>query len=77
MVGGNIKDYLLENGISQKWLSEKTDIKIWKLTGSLNNKRDLTVIEYFKICLILKLPFDYFIPKSELLLEEKSNAEVM
>lgn len=64
MLGTLIKDYLKEHGISQKWLSDKTGIPLWKITSSLNNKRELLTTEYCLICSVLEVPFNYFIPAS-------------
>lgn len=60
-VGLKIKRYLNMNGISQAFLSRKTDIKISKINLALNGNRRLTFDEYVKICGALKLNTDYFL----------------
>ena len=65
-VGLKIKRYLNMNGISQAFLSRKTDIKIFKISSSLNGNRRLTFDEYAEICKALKLNIDYFLESRQL-----------
>lgn len=60
MCAEKIKSYLLDNGISQKFLSNKTKIATTTLNAILNGKRKLLASEYFLICNALELPLDYF-----------------
>ena len=48
-VGRQIRLYLVENGISQTWLSEQAKIALPKLNASLNGKRKLNVEEFSSI----------------------------
>lgn len=59
-VGKNIKLYLVTNGISQSFLSESTNIANNTLSNMLNGKRKITVEEYFKICDVLRKPYNFF-----------------
>lgn len=56
-----IKNYLKENGISQAFLSRKTQIDPSKLNLSLNGERKMTLDEYCLICGALGLNTDFFI----------------
>lgn len=60
-VGQKIKKYLVENGVSQSFLSQKTKISSSKLNLSLNGKRKLQFEEYEIICWALGLGVDYFL----------------
>lgn len=60
MCAEKIKSYLLDNGISQTFLSNKTKIATTTLNAILNGKRKLLASEYFLICNALELPLDYF-----------------
>lgn len=60
-VGEKIKQYLLDNGISQAFISRKTGINAVKLNLSLNGERRLTFDEYEKICGALKVNTDKFL----------------
>ena len=53
-IGKKIRIYLLENGISQTWLSEQTQIALPKLNASLNDKRKMNVEEFSSIINVLK-----------------------
>ena len=48
-VGKRIRLYLIEKGISQTWVSERTKIAGPKLNASLNDKRRLDVTEFSAI----------------------------
>lgn len=61
MVGKRIKTYLLEHGIKQSFLSEKTGIANDVLSKILLGTRKLDVIEYAHICRALKVTYDTFI----------------
>ncbi len=60
-VGKKIKLYLVENGISQKWLSEKTNIALPKLNASLNGERKISVDEFANILNALNVDANTFI----------------
>lgn len=60
-VGEKIRAYIEEAGITQKWLSEKTDIPTSKLNLALNGKRRMTFEEYSTICWALNVSADRFI----------------
>lgn len=60
-VSKNIKVYLIEHNITQKWLSKETGIDKEKLNLSLNDNRKLDVEEFAKIIVALNVSADTFI----------------
>ena len=63
--GAKIKSYLDERGISQSFLSGRTNIPLPRLNLSLNGKRRLTFDEYEVICWALGVGVDTFLePKA-------------
>lgn len=60
-VGERVKNYLLDSGRSQKWLSARTGIPAVKLSLSLCGKRKLTFEEYELICGALDVDTNKFI----------------
>lgn len=60
-IGKQIKLYLIQNNISQAWLSEETKISPSKLSASLNDKRKLNVNEYARIINALNVEANEFI----------------
>lgn len=62
-VGKQIRLYLIENGISQTWLSEKTKIALPKLNASLNDKRKLDAEEFSTIINVLNEDANKFLSK--------------
>ena len=52
--------YIQDNGIKQKFISDKTGIPENTLSMSLNAKRTLTAEEFVKIVLLLKIDIEYF-----------------
>lgn len=61
MVGQRIKNYLVENGIKQTFLSEKTAIPNPILVAMLSGKRKIEVMEYVRICQALKVDMKTFL----------------
>lgn len=60
-VGKQIRLYLIENGISQTWVSEQARIALPKLNASLNDKRKLDVEEFSSIINVLNEDANKFI----------------
>jgi len=60
-VGKKIRLYLTEKGISQTWLSEKTEIALPKLNASLNDKRKMSVNELALIIDALEVDANQFL----------------
>lgn len=65
MVGQRIKAYLVDNGIKQTFLSEKTGIPSPIITAMLSGQRRIEVMEYYQICRALKVDFMTFIADGE------------
>ena len=62
-VGKKIRLYLIENWISQTWVSEQARIALPKLNASLNDKRKLDVEEFSAIIKALNEDANKFIKK--------------
>ena len=60
-IGTKIYMYLIQNNISQTWLSENARIALPKLNASLRNKRRITVDEYERIINALSVDANTFI----------------
>ena len=59
-VGAKIKQYMQSNGITQAFVSTKTNIPTPILNAILNSKRNLLAEEYFLICETLGIPLQMF-----------------
>ena len=62
-VGAMIKQYMLDRGINQSFVSSKTNIPTNTLNSILNSKRRLNAEEYFLICEVLDVPLQTFKPE--------------
>ena len=62
MKGCDIKKYLIENGLKQSYLSEKTGIPSPILNMILNDNRKIEANEYMRICDALGVPLEQFKP---------------
>ena len=60
-IGVMIKSYLEDRGISQAYVSRKTNIKPVKLNLALNVNRTLSLEEYALICGALKVDTNKFL----------------
>ena len=56
------RKYLIENGIKQSYLSEKTGIPSPILNMILNDNRKIEANEYMRICDALGVPLEQFKP---------------
>lgn len=65
MKGSDIKAYLIENGIKQSYVSEKTGISAPILNAILNNNRKIEANEYMRICDAIGVPLEQFQPKQK------------
>ena len=59
--GLKIKQYLIDHGILQSFISAKCNISAAKLNLALNGKRRLTFSEYEAICWALGVGVDTFL----------------
>jgi len=59
-----VNGYLEENGIKQKFVSEKTGIPENTLSTILNGKRKMDADEFIKIVFALNVDANYFIDKA-------------
>lgn len=62
MKGSDIKEYLIENGIKQSYVSEKTGIPAPILNMMLNDNRKIEANEYMRICDAIGVPLEQFNP---------------
>lgn len=62
MKGSDIKTYLIENGIKQSYVSEKTGIPAPILNMMLNDNRKIEANEYMRICDAIGVPLEQFKP---------------
>ena len=60
-----LKRYIEQNGIKQKFISEKTSIPEPTLSLILNGKRKCEVGEYASICNALGVEFELFVSPAE------------
>lgn len=60
-IGKKVKQYLIDHGISQAFLSSKSGMSRSKLNLTLNGKRPLSAEEFVLICKVLEQPPDRFI----------------
>ncbi len=63
MKGSDIKKYLMENGIKQSYVSEKSGIPASILNMMLNDNRKIEANEYMKICDAIGVPLEQFKPQ--------------
>ena len=61
MVGKRIKEYLVDNGIKQSFLAEKTGLSPMVISDICNKDRKIDVVEYEAICSALNVPLDKFL----------------
>lgn len=63
MYGEKIKQYLDDNGIKYNFIANEIGMPINVFSALINDKRKITVDEYFGICFALKLDANYFAKK--------------
>lgn len=60
MFGTRIKNYLDANGIKYNFLAERIGVSQNSCSAMLNERRKITVEEYFLICKVLGVDATYF-----------------
>lgn len=60
-VGAAIGSYLKENGIKQTFLADKVGMPDAKMSAIINQGQRIEVVEYYKICKALDVPFEKFL----------------
>ena len=65
MVGAKIKEYLIQNGIKQTFLAEKTGLTDSIVSDICSKNRKIDCIEYYKICKALNVPLETFLVNEE------------
>lgn len=59
MIGKRIKEYLVERGIKQVYVADKTGIPPQIISAMLNESRNIDAVEYYKICSALNIPMNF------------------
>lgn len=60
MLGEKIKNYLVENGIKQRFLAEKLKLPDPVISDMLSGQRKIDAVEYYQICKALRVSLEYF-----------------
>lgn len=65
-IGLRLKEYLDQNGTKYSFVAEKANIPAPVMSIILSGNRDIKILEYYRICKALKVPFEKFIePENE------------
>lgn len=64
MIGAKIKAYLVENGIKQTFLAEKTGLTDSVISDICTKGRRIDCVEYYKICKALNVPLEKFLEEA-------------
>ena len=64
-IGTRIKEYLDQNGIKYSFVAEKANIAAPVMSLTLAGNREVKILEYYRICKVLNVPFDKFISEGE------------
>lgn len=62
-MGTKIKEYLDRKGIKQSFLAEAVGVPAPKMSDICNGKCGIDCILYWKICKVLEVPFETFMPE--------------
>ena len=65
MLGAKIRNYIDENGIKMTFLAEKAGLPYSVIVDICNKDRKIDVVEYYKICKALGVPFETFLEEKE------------
>jgi transcriptional regulator with XRE-family HTH domain len=60
-IGMKIKEYLDQNGIKYSFVAEKAGIPAPVMSVILSGNRDVKILEYYRICKVLNVPFERFL----------------
>lgn len=55
-----MRDYIEKNGLKQNFIAKKAKIDETRLSRILAGKAKCTADEYFRICLVLRVPYERF-----------------
>ena len=61
MVGKRIKQYLVDNGIKQAFICEKTGLTPSRVSDICNKNARIDCMEYYAICKALNVPYETFL----------------
>ena len=60
-IGTRMKEYLDQNGIKYNFVAEKANITKAAMSLILSGNRDIKILEYYRICKALNVPFEIFL----------------
>ena len=60
-----IKEYLDQNGTKYSFVAEKANIPAPMMSVILSGNRDVKILEYYRICKVLHVPFEKFIQEED------------
>lgn len=64
-IGDSIREYIEKNGTKKRFVAQKSGISDPIFSAIINNRRNVSVIEYYRICKALDVPFEKFIEEAE------------
>ena len=64
-IGLRLKEYLDQNGTKYSFVAEKANIPAPVMSIILSGNRDIKILEYYRICKVLQVPFEKFIEEEE------------
>lgn len=64
-IGLKLKEHLDQNGIKYSFVAEKANIPAPVMSIILSGNRDVKVLEYYRICKVLQVPFEKFIVEDD------------
>ena len=64
-IGMKIKEYLDQNGTKYSFVAEKANIPAPVMSVILSGNRDVKILEYYRICKVLQVPFEKFIQEED------------
>lgn len=64
-LGAAIKKYIIDHGLKQKNIAEKSGFSVQTFNAIMNGQRKLEATEYFKVCSVLGVGLDYFVSTKE------------
>ena len=65
MVGKNIGQYLIENGLKQSFVAEKVGIPKSQMSDICTKDRSVDSVLYYRICKVLNVPLEQFLEEVE------------
>jgi transcriptional regulator with XRE-family HTH domain len=64
-IGMRLKEYLDQNGTKYSFVAERANIPAPVMSVILSGNRELKVLEYYRICKVLGVPFEKFLEETD------------